>query len=286
VPRDLSDVLHYFLPELEGTPESRSRTGSAAGRRAGVSHSPPSGSRRRLEPRGSGSAHRPLSVLGIPIGERDVVHAAFTWSLAVETARQGGSAVIVAPESDRHSPLWTPPGPGGPEPELVFCPARQLTELRQAATSLAEDRSRSAREGGIVFSRIPPEWLDAAPKREDPIPWLLMFSSPRREDTTATFERVKRWVNDRPELEIGVTIHGVQRVAEARDAFDDLARRCQERLGVSLVSYGLLTDDLDVYRAIAAGRSISETHPDSPAARALADVARLIYEDARSRVLG
>ncbi|MBY0399611.1 hypothetical protein K2X89_04905, partial [Myxococcota bacterium] len=73
---------------------------------------------------------------------------------------------------------------------------------------------------------------------------------------------------------------------EARESFDELARRCRERLGVGLSSYGLLTDELDVYRAIAAGRPIGDSHPHSPAARALRDVARLIYEDARSRVLG
>ncbi|MBK7950373.1 MAG: hypothetical protein IPK00_16880 [Deltaproteobacteria bacterium] len=297
MPRDLSDVLHYFLPELERAPDARSDVGPGSGRLGGARSARTTGvagadraanARRRIPWPGavSAPAPAPLSVLCVPIGERDLVHAAFTWSLAVETARQGGSVALVAPEDDRHTPLWSGPRSGTSEPELVYCRAEALADLRQTAADLAVERSRSARQGGIIFTRIPPRWLDEGGDRRDAIRWILMFSSPRREDATATFERIERMVKDRPGLEIGITIHGVRRIAEARDAFDELARRCEERLGLALASYGLLTDDLDIYRAIAAGRSIGETHPDSPAARALADVARLIYEDARSRVLG
>lgn len=304
MPRDLSDVLHYFLPELERTPDAGSGVGSGSGRLGGARIARTTGSagtsvaagadraanaRRRVTRPGEAPAPAPpppLSVLCVPIGERDLVHAAFTWSLAVETARQGGSVALVAPEEDRYTPLWSGPRAGTSEPDLVYCRAEALADLRQTAADLAVERSRSARQGGIVFTRIPPRWLDEGGDRRDAIRWILMFSSPRREDATATFERIERMVKDRPGLEIGITIHGVRRIAEARDAFDELARRCEERLGLALASYGLLTDDLDIYRAIAAGRSIGETHPDSPAARALADVARLIYEDARSRVLG
>jgi hypothetical protein len=48
-----------------------------------------------------------------------------------------------------------------------------------------------------------------------------------------------------------------------------------------LTSYGLLFDDLYVYRAIAAGRPIGLAHPQAPATRALMDVAGLIYENTR-----
>jgi MinD-like ATPase involved in chromosome partitioning or flagellar assembly len=51
------------------------------------------------------------------------------------------------------------------------------------------------------------------------------------------------------------------------------------------VSYGLLVDDLHVYRAIVARRPIGLEHPQSPAARALRDVARLVLEDARKIAL-
>jgi MinD-like ATPase involved in chromosome partitioning or flagellar assembly len=53
-------------------------------------------------------------------------------------------------------------------------------------------------------------------------------------------------------------------------------------LSAKLLSYGLLVDDLHVYRAIVSGRPVGLEHPQSPAARALRDVARLLLEDTRS----
>lgn len=286
MPRDLSDVLHYFLPELDGASESRREADrELRGRLATPFANSPPPARRTLAGR-PGTSRLPLSVLGVPIGERDVVHAAFTWNLAIETARHGGASVILAPDSDRDTPLWPAEGPGAFGSEVVYCPAVNLIELRRAAAGLAQERSKTARRGGIVFTRIPPAWLADAGESMDPIRWLLLFTSPRRQETAATFERVKQLVDKQPGLDIGVTLHGVRCIADARAAFDELARSCETRLATPLVSYGLLVDDLDVYRAIAAGRPIGLAHPQAPASRALRDVARLLYEDARSRVLG
>ena len=44
----------------------------------------------------------------------------------------------------------------------------------------------------------------------------------------------------------------------------------------------LVVDDLHVYRAIVSRRPIGIEHPQSRAARALRDVARLVLDDARS----
>lgn len=285
MPRDLSEVLHYFLPELEPVPEplgpNPAHLPLAEPSLESTLHCVP----RRLPT--DTTVGLPPSILGLPLGEGDVVHAALAWNLAVEIARQGGAVALVVPESDRHTALWCASAPGRHAPELVFCPARRAADLFAEASGRARALQRSARQGGIVFVRIPPVWLEESPQPvDDAMRWLLLFTSPRREDGSATFERVRRLVEHRPELEIGVTVHGVHRIEEAREAFDELARRCRERLGIALASYGLLTDDLDVYRAIAAGRAIGSTHPRSPAARALVDVARLLYEDARSRLLG
>lgn len=299
MPRDLSDVLHYFLPELDSTPERRDTPAVHAP--AAAPAAPPASARATAptatpasrvddepgRPAMFPATRLPLSILGVLLGERDVVHAALTWNLAVETARQGGAVAIVVPETDRETALWSAHAPGAHAPELVFCPARHAADLYAVAAERAEALRRSTRHGGIVFVRLPPEWLEASPPRPtDAMRWFLLFTSPRREDGSATFERVRRLVEQRPGLEIGVTVRGVDHIEEAREAFDELARRCHERLGLALASYGLLTDDLDVYRAIAAGRAIGATHPRSPAARALVDVARLLYEDARSRLLG
>lgn len=132
MPRDLADVLHYFLPEIEGAPAMIDR-----GRRP-LAHEPVS---------------LTLPILGLPIGDRDVVRAALAWNLAIETSRLGGATVMLAPASGEGSPLWPAPGMGPLGTELVLCPATDLDGLYRAAHELAKSRARTARHGGIVFVR-------------------------------------------------------------------------------------------------------------------------------------
>ena len=78
---------------------------------------------------------------------------------------------------------------------------------------------------------------------------------------------------------IGLTIHDARSIDQARAAFDAVADATDGRLARPVRSYGLIADDLHLYRAIVAQRPIGLAHPQSPAARALADVARLLIED-------
>ena len=87
MPRDLADVLHYFLPELDG---------------ADTAESVPAGEHPE-EPAPRAAGESPLPILGLPIGDRDVVRAALAWNLAVEIARLGGTSIVLAPDSDRGS---------------------------------------------------------------------------------------------------------------------------------------------------------------------------------------
>jgi MinD-like ATPase involved in chromosome partitioning or flagellar assembly len=85
---------------------------------------------------------------------------------------------------------------------------------------------------------------------------------------------------------IGVIVHGARSVSEASEVFSRLARTAERHLGRTLRSYGLLVDDLHVYRSIVSRRPIGLTHPHSPAAKALRDVARWIAEDISRGELG
>lgn len=294
LPRDLADVLHYFLPDSPLEPAPASTSASAP---PSVSLSPPD-----------------LPILGVPIGDQEIVPAALLWNLAVETARLGGAAIVLAPALDRGSPLWPEPGDGPLGAELHVCDARSLHELHRSAAELAHRRAPATRRrGGLVFVRIPIQWLEAASATEgfqrppdgrmttrthdatdevqseaeaQPFRWLLLLSSARPGDLREAHGLAQTLLESSPKLELGVTIHGVQSVEEARQAFDRLNERIEGSLGRSLFSYGLLVDDLDVYRAIAAQKPIGLAHPQAPATRALMDVARLLYEDARSRALG
>ena len=279
MPRDLADVLHYFLPELEDGPDADApvpEPPAIAGEPDRQATGRPS----------DGNAPSSLPILGLPIGERDVVRAALAWNLAVETARLGARVILVAPDSDRGSPLWPEPGVGPLGCELLFCPAKDLQDLYETATTLATRLASEARHSGIVFVRIPPTWLEDGETTAEPLRWVLLLSGARARDLDETAGLARKLWARHPELELGVTLHGVESIAEARDAFDVLARQPRAECARPLISYGLLVDDLHVYRAIAAQRPIGLAHPQSPAARALMDVARLLYEDGRSRVLG
>jgi hypothetical protein len=172
----------------------------------------------------------------------------------------------------------------------VLCPATDLESLYTAADELARSRADGAQSGGIVFVRIPPTWLAAGSSvgntQTSPIRWILLLASANRRDLDEAYELAKTLHETNSRTDVGVTIHGVKAISEARAAFEYLSRISQERLGLVLASYGLLVDDLHVYRAIAAQRPIGLAHPQAPATRALMDVARLLFEDARSQIHG
>lgn len=287
MPRDLADVLHHFFPEIDSDVDDGPKTLTSTP----VDASPrlnetPTVITRRARRDSDTKTALPLPILGLPIGERDVVRSALAWNLAIETARLGASTVIVTPTSDQGSPLWPEPGPGPLGTEMVFCPATDLESLYKVAGELAHSRADQRRRGGIVFVQIPPAWLRRRVQLAGPVRWMLLLTSANRRDLDEAFELAKSLVASNPVAEIGVSIHGVTRIAEARNAFEYLSRISLERLGLTLASYGLLVDDLHVYRAIAAQRPIGLAHPQAPATRALMDVATLLYQDARSRVLG
>jgi len=71
----------------------------------------------------------------------------------------------------------------------------------------------------------------------------------------------------------------VRSIAEARNAFDALATATDGEIPNPIASYGLVADDLHLYRAILSQRPVGLAHPQSPAARTLADVAHQLVED-------
>jgi hypothetical protein len=126
VPRDLGDVLHYFFREDAGRP--------AAAPAAPVPPAP-------ATPRAA------LPVIATPLSERDVVRAALLWNLAVEVARQGASASVVAPAQGDSSALWPEPGRGPLGAELVLTFADDLAGLARSAFEVAAHAGASGPPG-------------------------------------------------------------------------------------------------------------------------------------------
>ena len=262
--RDLSDVVDYFLPRAEDPT-------AAAPRRTWKPDA--------IAPRSDRPAALPI--VSLPIGERDVLRAAFAWNLTVEVARLGASATLLAPRDQESATLWPEAGTGPLGAEVVLTGAEDLAELNRAALDLAVTRAADSNDGGVVFVRVPPDWLVPVQEARALLRWVLLFTSADGRDLLETYALAKRLHLAASEAQVGVTVHGVRGIREAERAFGHLASVAARHLGRSLASYGLLVDDLDVYRAIVARRPIGLEHPQSRAARALGDVARLVLEDAR-----
>jgi hypothetical protein len=246
-------VLHYFIPEEEAAP-------------------PP-------EPvRVPGAS--PLAIVAIPVGESDVVRAAFVWNLTVEMARLGAAATLVAPRDEANESLWPQAGRGPMGTEFVPTQVRDLSTLASTALEVATSRGAECRSGGMVLVQVPPSWLARAVGGDPLLRFTLLFSAPEPRELEETRALARRLFLEAPGAQVGVTIHGVSSIDEARQAFDALVSSLEPELRPGLVSYGLLLDDLDVYRAIVNRRPVGVIRPQSRAARALADVAQLLLTDA------
>jgi len=260
--RDLGDVIHHFLPATDAAADSDSPAKPEA-----------------PTPRTDGPTALP--VVALPIGERNVVRAAYAWNLAVEVARQGASVTLLAPECSESAMLWPPPGRGPVGAEVVLHTAQDLQELTAAAEELATSRAMDAAEGGVILACVPPSWFVQAAGECALLRWVLLFTAPDTRELRDSYALVKQIVATRVDARVGITIHGVRRVGDAEAAFSRLAGIAARHLSHSLESYGFLVDDLHVYRAIVSRRPIGLEHPQSRAARALRDVAELLLDDAR-----
>ena len=242
----------------------------------------------RSVPKPRTRAQRPaaLPIIALPIGDRDVVHAAFAWNLVVEVARLGADATLLAPADPAAASLWPPSGRGPVGAKLKLVRAENLRELNRAALDAAVSRAADAKNGGVVLARVPPAWLNGASDGRALLRWVLLFAATESKELRETYGLAKRVVRIGPTSRIGITIHGAQHIEEAERAFSRLADTTQRHLGHPVVSYGLLVDDLHIYRAIVGHRPIGLEHPQSRAARALRDVARLLLDDAQDHTLG
>lgn len=277
MPQTLADVLHYFIPESAAAPPTPVPSGVT---QRAVADGTATARLPVALARGARPAEASLPLVALPLGPRDVVRAAFVWNLGVELARLGASATILAPSRDAKSSLWPDAGPGPLGSELVLAHADDLATLARAGRGLVEAREREAPHApSVVLARVPPAWLERPGDGAVLARRVLLFSSPDRRELLETYALVKRLVAVAPAARIGVTIHGVRSVAEARGAFHRLARAAERHLRRGLISYGLVADDLAVYRSVIARRPVSLSQPQSAAARSLGEVARLLLDD-------
>lgn len=239
--RQLADVLHHWLPAERATRPPAEQPGQAR--------------------------------VVVPVAPRDVLRAAFAMNLAYELARRGAPPVLVAP-AEGDALAWASAEPGALGVELVRAPAGDL------ACVLKERGFGGERRRTPVLVATPrPEDLPRAWRACGGSPLVLLFATPEPGDTRAAVALLEALRTSGADFDAGVTVHGVASVAEAASTFEALAAAAEPHLERPLLSYGLLVDDLHVYRAIVRRRPVGVEQPQSPAARAFADVARLLSLD-------
>ena len=244
MPRELGDVLHYFIPEIEET---------------------------------EGAPDGGVAPLAVPLLGRDLVRAALLWNLAVEAARQGARATLVTPIGADEAP-WPS---GTPQPlgvEVLGVAGDEPAGLARAAESATRHASRGARR--LVMAGVPAPWLAKGADAEALLRWVVALVRPDEREGDETWSVLEAVGTQSPHAQLGAVIFGVRSLGEARRAFERLAARVERELARTLISYGVLIDDVELSRSIVTRRPISLVHPASAAARALADVAALCLADA------
>ena len=285
MPRGLEEIASFYLPELsaaaEGLGASPERPAAAEGLGADPQRSA-AAEAQGADPKPP-AAPKPaaLPILTVPVAGRDAVRAAFAWNLTVELARLGAHATLVAPQDPEVAALWPESGRGPLGARALLAPADDAAGLCHAALDAAVQGAAEATEGGVVVVAVPPTWLCAGNGARPLWRWLLLWSTPEATDLCEAYGLAKLALARGSDPLVGLVIHGVRRRAEAESAFGRVADLAARRLGRIPISYGLLADDLHVFRAITARRPIGLEHPQSRAARALRDVAGMLWEDAR-----
>ena len=271
MPRDLSEVLHYFLPEID-------RAGGDASERRET----PSPSTRPAA-RNSTDGRPKVSVLSIPCGDRDVVRAALAWSLTVETARLGVRAIMLTPESDQGSALWPVAGHGPFGSELIRSPAENLETLDHVSSRLAAENPTRDDRPAIIFVRIPPSWLERASTAPTRSEWLLLLHAAHAIGVGPVLGGPARILASQPRAALNLIVYGAATLAEAKKSQEAFTARSEGTLGRAPRTCGLLVEDLHLYRAIAAQRAVGLAYPRAPLTRALQQVARNLVDEVDAR---
>ncbi len=244
MPRDLAEVLHYFLPDAEG--------------RASV-------------PPGPDPASHP--VLAVPLPRGDLVRSALFWNLAVAAARLAGGVRVVTLPAPEDPPVAPEPGRGPLGIEVLHAEAAEPSALAACARA-------AARSEGLVIAAVPPEWLRKAADLAPLLSWVVTLARPEPHEMLESYAALKRAALQHPEARLGACVFGVRRVAQAQRTFERLALTVERHLDRELVSYGMLIDDVQLSRSVVSRRPIALSYPAAPAARALTDVAGMLLEDA------
>lgn len=210
-------------------------------------------------------------LIGVPLARPDAVRAALLDNVAVEAGRQGARVALLAPGAAVAAAETSPFG----------VDSRYVEGGPAALAASAEEILRRApqRDPALVFATYPAAWLQKGADLAALLRWSLVFVRPDAASLAEAGDALEAIAAQAPGARLGVSVYGVRSLVEARDCFEHLALGIERRLGCALTSYGVLVDDVHVSRSIVTGRAVGLSNPNTPSARAFADVARLLLAD-------
>jgi hypothetical protein len=239
VARSLGDVLHHFDPVLGPDAEP----------------SPP------VRP-----LPGPLQSLFVPLEGADLLRGAIVWNLALELGRAGAAVEALLP-----SDAGVPQDDATLGVRVSAAPGPDWVRVAGQARARLAERAATGAPSVLLAGLASEAAASAAPHADGAL--LCSATGP------AALERAeahgRRWLETGRDR-LGVVIHGAGSLREARRAFERLAGPLERIAGQPIASFGLLVDDLALYRSLVERRPVGLTRPQSPAGRALADVARLL----------
>lgn len=251
--RTLGDVLHHFAPEL----------GAASLR--------PIPSPKATPP----AEAKPPRVVAVALERGDLLRAAVLWNLAVETARAGAECEALVPVGT----LTEAPGDAAPlGVGLIAARCEPGETLADVARRRARDAARAPADADaqrLAMVGVPATDAGRLCASVD-LALLVCGCDPA---SRSRFEAVGRHLLRSGSPPPGIIIHGARTLDEARRAFEAVACPLEHVAGEAIPSYGLLVDDLALYRSVVERCPVGLARPQSPAAQALADVAALLAAD-------
>ena len=204
----------------------------------------------------------------------DALAVGVAWNLAHELARLGLNVAWVTSLADEE----LLPQAATPGLLRLLSRAEGLPDLWLAAAE-ASAKLAAAQAPSLVLLRVPPGWIQPSESAERLLGWTLQLVGPDSLAHERALRLAERVRHSQPAACLGVALHDVRSVHEAESAFTALDRAFSRRSDASLTSYGLLLDEAEVYRSLLARRPLLRMHPETRAASALADMARLLRAD-------
>ena len=235
--RDLSDVLHYFIPE----DEQREARAQAAREQLPTS----------------------AIVWCLPASADRLLSCALAIDLAVAAARNGARAAILAP-FPRHRLL-----PRAPEVSW------QEIDLTDTGAEGLERSLQQQPPGTRSFVLLPPAALGTLLQQLAPgsVDGVLVPLEATPLGPGQALGLLRQLGPLMPELRVGAVLVGPNSGAELRDTLEKLARAARRQLGLELEDLGELRRGPATFRSLLHGLSVLDVDEEGSTARSVRDLA-------------